>query len=88
MTHGSCFDLLDLVGVNDKAFGYIDPPYAPESMALEAHYGDRSWTLDDHERLVDKLLVTSMKVALSGYDNECYNRPCSSWLAEADRFFW
>jgi DNA adenine methylase len=31
-----------------------------------------SWTNEDHVALVDKLLTTNMKVALSGYDNDIY----------------
>lgn len=74
VTYGSCFDLLDMLSEREDAIAYIDPPYTPYEMVRQDHYGDRSWSLEAHERLVDKLLVTNMKVALSGYDNECYNR--------------
>jgi site-specific DNA-adenine methylase len=74
VTYGDVLELLDLVGQDSSAFAYIDPPYVPKSMVREDHYGDRSWTLEDHVSLVDKLLVTNMKVALSGYANECYTR--------------
>lgn len=72
--HGDCRELLDLHGEDSLAFGYCDPPYAPQSMVLTDHYGERSWTVKDHEILIDKLLVSNMKIALSGYDNECYAR--------------
>lgn len=76
VTHGDCRELFALVGGNSNCFAYIDPPYVPGSkdMVLAAHYGDRSWSLGDHDRLVDRLLVTKIKVALSGYENECYGR--------------
>lgn len=74
VTHGDCRELLDLHGEDSLAFGYFDPPYAPSSMVLTDHYGERSWTVEDHEILVDRLLVSNMKIALSGYDNESYTR--------------
>jgi site-specific DNA-adenine methylase len=74
VTQGDCLELLDLVGDQIDAFGYFDPPYTPDSMTRENHYGDRSWTLADHECLVDKLLEAKMKVALSGYNNAIYDR--------------
>lgn len=74
ITHGDCRELLSLHRGRSDAFAYIDPPYAPESMQLTDHYGDRSWSNADHESLVDELLVTNMKVALSGYDNQSYVR--------------
>ncbi len=72
--HGDCKELLELLRERSDAFVYLDPPYIPEEMVLTNHYGERSWTLADHESLVDRLLATSMKVALSGYDNKCYKR--------------
>ncbi len=73
VTHGDCFELLGHGG-NDKALVYLDPPYTPTEMASSDHYADRSWTSEDHERLVDLLLQTDMLVALSGYDNLIYQR--------------
>jgi site-specific DNA-adenine methylase len=74
VTLGDCRELLDLLRGRDDAFAYLDPPYTPKEMVLSDHYGDRSWTFGDHERLVDRLLTANMKVALSGYANECYAR--------------
>ncbi|RXT08835.1 DNA adenine methylase [Ammoniphilus sp. CFH 90114] len=74
ITHGDCLELLDWVGSRGDSFAYIDPPYIPDSMVNENHYGERSWVLEDHVNLVNKLLFTNMKVALSGYDNDCYDR--------------
>ncbi|QSO50161.1 DNA adenine methylase [Alicyclobacillus curvatus] len=72
VTHGDVFELLDTVQEHTDAFVYIDPPYVPEEMILSNHYGERSWTHRDHERLVNVLLGTHVKVALSGYDNRYY----------------
>lgn len=72
--NGDVFELLDLVGADKNAFGYLDPPYVPDSMLVDKHYGDRSWTMKDHVKLVDVLLGVEMKVALSGYDSKVYDR--------------
>lgn len=74
VTHGSCLEWLDVLRGRDDVFIYLDPPYAPESMKLTDHYGDRSWSSIDHDLLVNKLLASNAKVALSGYDNEYYAR--------------
>lgn len=74
VTHGDCRELLDLHSYRNDAFAYLDPPYTPDEMVLQEHYGERSWTYADHESLVDRLLDTNMKVALSGYDNVAYAR--------------
>src|SRR5690606_18440067 len=72
--NGDVFELLDGVGGDESAFGYLDPPYTPDCTLIHKHYGDRSWTMADHERLVDKLLGVRMKVALSGYNSPVYDR--------------
>ncbi|MFI8711977.1 DNA adenine methylase [Brevibacillus brevis] len=74
VTHGDCRELLDLICVDSSVFAYIDPPYTPESMSMVDHYGERSWKNSDHDALVDKLLESKIKAALSGYDNTCYDR--------------
>lgn len=79
VTHGDCRELLKLLNGKDGVFAYLDPPYTPEQMVLKDHYGARSWTLDEHDRLVDLLLKTSgVMMALSGYDNPCYDRLVSA----------
>lgn len=72
VTHGDAFEVLEYL--DSDGLAYIDPPYTPEQMVLSDHYGSRSWTMDDHERLVDDLLSVPGKVVLSGYDNRCYRR--------------
>lgn len=74
VTQGDALELLELIAEDTSAFAYIDPPYTPDCTIIPKHYGDRSWTLEDHERLVDKLLGVRMKVALSGYDSAVYDR--------------
>lgn len=74
VTHGDCLELLDMLRSREDVFIYADPPYTPEQMVLQDHYGENSWSNADHDRLVDKLLVTKAKVALSGYDNMRYER--------------
>jgi site-specific DNA-adenine methylase len=74
VTHADCRYLLDLYRGKKDAFAYIDPPYTPDKMFMKDHYGDNSWSIVDHQTLVDKLLVTEMKVALSGYDTASYER--------------
>ncbi|MEF2969113.1 DNA adenine methylase [Paenibacillus sp. M1] len=76
ITCGDVFEWLDLLRGKNNGFVYLDPPYIPDSsMVLTEHYGGNSWLVADHERLVDKLLdIGDIKVALSGYNNECYSR--------------
>lgn len=75
VTCGSCFDLLDQLRDRGDAFAYIDCPYHPEEMASSAHYGNNSWGVEQHDKLVASLLeIGDLKVALSGYANECYTR--------------
>jgi site-specific DNA-adenine methylase len=71
VTQGDCRELLDMYGWQSNSFAYLDPPYCPKTMVEEVTYA-HSWTNEDHELLVDKLLTTNMKVALSGYDNDIY----------------
>jgi DNA adenine methylase len=68
------FELLDLIGEASSAFAYIDPPYTPDCTIIPKHYGDRSWSMADHERLVDRLLGVQAWVALSGYNSSAYDR--------------
>jgi DNA adenine methylase len=77
VSHGSCFELLDLHRGRSDVFAYIDPPYCPETMQSEVTYA-HSFKNSDHELLVDKLLATKMMVALSGYENEIYSRLVSA----------
>jgi len=72
--NGDVFELLDLIAEDSSAFTYIDPPYTPDSTIIEKHYGDRSWTVADHVRLVDRLLSVQARVALSGYNSSSYDR--------------
>lgn len=74
VVNGDVFKLLDWVGGDKKAFGYLDPPYTPDSMLIDRHYGKHSWTMRSHEQLVDILLGVQMKIALSGYDSRVYDR--------------
>ncbi|UFJ40399.1 DNA adenine methylase [Brevibacillus humidisoli] len=72
--NGDVIELLDLIAEGSSAFAYIDPPYAPDCTIINKHYGDRSWTMADHERLVDRLMGIQAKVALSGYNSFIYDR--------------
>lgn len=72
--NGDVFELLDWITEDSSAFAYIDPPYTPDQTIIPKHYGDRSWTMADDERLVDKLLGVKIKVALSGYNSGVYDR--------------
>lgn len=80
VTHGDCFEVLNMLEGRSDVCVYVDPPYTPEHCALDAHYGSRSWRMEDHEHLVDMLVSTSARVVLSGYDNRCYRRlEASGW---------
>ncbi|MDU4695852.1 MAG: DNA adenine methylase [Paenibacillus sp.] len=72
--NGDVFALLDWIAEDSSAFAYIDPPYAPDCTLINKHYGDHSWSMENHERLVDRLLGVQAKVALSGYNSSAYDR--------------
>lgn len=72
--NGDLFELLNWIAVDSSPFAYIDPPYSPDCTIINNHYGDRSWTMENHERLVDRLLGVQARVALSGYNSSIYDR--------------
>jgi site-specific DNA-adenine methylase len=77
VTQGDGMERLEQVKHDSNSILYLDPPYMPSEMAMKTanHYGTRSWTQADHERLVDSLLtVNGAKVVLSGYDHALYRR--------------
>jgi len=73
VTNESVFDILERDRDWSKSIIYLDPPYHPEAMTTDDHYGKFSWTVEDHERLVKLLLERPLgKVVLSGLDNRSY----------------
>lgn len=73
VTNESVFDILERDRDWSKSIIYLDPPYHPEAMTTNDHYGKFSWTVEDHERLVKLLLERPLgKVVLSGLDNRSY----------------
>lgn len=67
-----CMILLEKYKNNKDMLIYLDPPYVPYTMNHSKTYGDNSWNIEHHQKLVDKLLETNCKVILSGYDNQIY----------------
>lgn len=62
-------------------FLYCDPPYVPDTRNPQT--GTRyscEMTLDDHRELLDTLLKTQSKVAISGYDNKLYRDMLCDWF--------
>lgn len=75
VTNRNAFDWLSERRDWRICFLYIDPPYIPTTMyTAPNHYDERSWSVLDHERLVDVLLDHPAKIALSGYDHELYDK--------------
>ncbi len=73
--HGSCLDLVDKYYNRHKYFMYIDMPYPEKTMRGNNHYR-YNCPHEVHEELVNKLLGTSMKVAISSYPCDIYDRLC------------
>ncbi|WP_312753495.1 DNA adenine methylase [Rummeliibacillus suwonensis] len=69
----SCGDALTLLEENnhrEDSFCYLDVPYVTESKLIKgATYAAEKEKPFDHEGMVNSLLSTEMKVALSGYSN-------------------
>lgn len=65
-----CMILLEKYKNNENMLIYLDPPYNPLTMKNPKTYGEYSWTMEQHEILVDRLLETKAKVILSGYDHD------------------
>lgn len=72
VTQGDCLELLEKSKHDEHALVYLDPPYAPETMRTQGHYGDHSWGILEHKVLAYLLEETAMKVILSGYDTLHY----------------
>lgn len=76
VTHGSCLDLVDQYYDRCDYFMYIDMPYPEKTMRGGNHY-KYNCTHEVLEELSNKLVGTSMKVALSSYPCDIYD-----WLCE------
>lgn len=64
-----CMELLKEYKDNEKMLIYLDPPYIPSTMSCPETYGKHSWSLEQHQKLVQVLLTSQAKVILSGYDD-------------------
>ena len=56
----------------ETTFFYLDPPYFPEKRVTGADY-KHELSVDDHRRLLERILTLEGKVLLSGYRNELYD---------------
>lgn len=73
VTCGNALDILSETKNNRDSFCYLDVPYVVESKRSNQHsYKEEKEQPFDHLLLVELLLETNMKVALSGYDNHPY----------------
>lgn len=66
-----CYDSKD-------TFFYLDPPYLPETRRSNGDYRFEMG-VDDHERLLDRVLKSKGKFLISGYDNKLYNERLKGW---------
>lgn len=64
-----CMELLKEYKDDEKRLIYLDPPYNPLTMSCPETYGKHSWSLEQHQTLVQVLLTSQAKVILSGYDD-------------------
>ncbi|ASA25624.1 DNA adenine methylase [Paenibacillus donghaensis] len=75
VTHGSCLDLVDEYYDRGEYFMYIDMPYPEKTMRGGNHY-KYNCTHEVLEELANKLINTKMKIALSSYPCDIYDRLC------------
>lgn len=73
-------DAIDVISGQDgkDTLFYADPPYLHETRATTADY-DHEMTFEQHERLLESLLVVEGKVMLSGYRSSLYDERLASW---------
>lgn len=75
ITNEDALELLKDTLYDSSSLLFLDPPYHPHAgMTGNNHYGEDSWTVEQHRNLVSLLLRTRSKVILSGYDNEDYQK--------------
>jgi site-specific DNA-adenine methylase len=75
ITNGDALELLNDTLYDSSSLLYLDPVYHPHAgMTGNNHYGADSWTVEQHQELVDLLIRARSKVILSGYDNEDYQK--------------
>ena len=72
MQNQDCMILLEKYKNNKDMLIYLDPPYNPLAMKNPKTYAEHSWTVEQHQVLVQVLLGVKCKIVLSGYDNQTY----------------
>jgi DNA adenine methylase len=70
--HRDIFDLIDKYDA-ENVFMYLDPPYVRETRSSSTTY-EIEMDNNDHQRLVDRLLVCKCKLLISGYDHPIYDK--------------
>lgn len=67
-------DIFELLDKYDEpgVFMYLDPPYVSETRTSNTKY-NHEFTIQDHERFVNRVLNFSGKVLISGYDHPIYD---------------
>ena len=72
-------DVIDQYDAKDVLF-YCDPPYLPATRSKgEAATYFHEMTIDDHQKLLDRLVRAQGRVIVSGYDSELYNSAFAGW---------
>lgn len=63
-----CMVLLERYRECKSMLLYLDPPYIPNTHASKIPtYGEDSWSMEQHQVLVEQLLKTKARIILSGY---------------------
>lgn len=65
---------------NENALHYLDPPYVPESRSGGSAYGEFEFGRSDHREMLSVVQSLSGDVALSGYDNDLYEKVLNDWF--------
>lgn len=59
---------------------YLDPPYEPSTwVETSSKYHTPPMTKEDHKAMLEAIADANCRVAISGYDNEVYNKVLEGW---------
>lgn len=75
--HRDAFEMIEEFDGPETLF-YTDPPYLPETRTAKDVY-TFEMSVEDHKRLLARLVECKGKVMLSGYDSDLYNVALAGW---------
>lgn len=76
-----CRPALEIIYLYDtpETFMYLDPPYLHSTRTTQKDYAFEM-SEQDHIELLDQINLCDSKIAISGYDNDLYNKYLKDWF--------